>query len=169
MSGSMFIQKMFQNLLTDMAIEELNPIRNLPNEIEDMSWEAAKKARTYWEQQAGQMLSTQRLPYQQAISVYEDYGEGGGVVVGLSTENKLLLAIEEGAPSFDMKPGLLAGRESRVIPIGPPGQMRTVTTRQPAHMWVHPGFDGLRLAEDVDQYLDDVILPELLDEFMSRV
>jgi len=69
--------------------------------------------------------------------------------------DKVARLLETGWKSFDMKPGLLKGQFSRVIPLQLPGQsepeFRTVTANSKG--WKHPGFKGANVVERVREKL----------------
>ena len=62
----------------------------------------------------------------------------------------LPVALETGAERFDMKPGLLKGRQSRIIPMAD-GEFRTVSQFSPRDSWWHPGFQARGFGEQVKQ------------------
>jgi hypothetical protein len=68
----------------------------------------------------------------------------------------LPVALETGAPSFDMKPGLLGNRSSRVIKLHD-GEFRTVSKNSPQDSWIHPGFESRNIHEAVEAEADDMI------------
>ena len=83
--------------------------------------------------------------------------------VRVTIEGWLPTALDLGHDSFDMKPGLLQGRSSRVIPMAD-GGFRTVSTRSPEDAWIHPGFDGFNfskmVAEDVENQFEEIATTE---------
>jgi len=69
--------------------------------------------------------------------------------------------------SYDMKPKLLNGLPHRVIPIGPKGDMRTVSLNSPASSWTYPSKPGLHLAEETETHVENVILPKLIGDLIK--
>jgi hypothetical protein len=72
------------------------------------------------------------------------------------------VAIEQGAPRFDMKPGILGSRESRVIPLDKdPVEFRTMKAQSSG--WWHPGLQARSIAAQVQKEMprlvDDVFKP----------
>lgn len=68
-------------------------------------------------------------------------------------EGWLPTALEEGFPRFDMKPGLLAGRQRRVIRLHN-GNFRTVSKKSPETSWWHPGLQARNIAEQVREEVE---------------
>jgi len=140
------------------------------DEIEEAAYKSAQEALEFWRNEASRRLDSTRDRYVDAIYIYEDFGEG--VVIGLSETDEMVIHLEQGYGRFDMKPGLLQGRDSRVIPIRErsymPVHFRTVTKRQGADKWIHPGWEGLHLVEEVDRELDNKIVPKYIEELVSN-
>jgi len=63
---------------------------------------------------------------------------------------------EVGSDKFDMKPGLLKNRSSRVIPMHD-GGFRTVSTTSPASSWWHPGFEAKNINDEVFKKTDELL------------
>lgn len=82
----------------------------------------------------------------------------------------LPVAVEKGLDAFDMKPSLLAGRHSRVIPIqkmsNEPGakleqgggylKFRTVSASSPPDSWWHPGIMARAIHKQIESELPDI-------------
>jgi len=157
------IQNMIRDITTKMVDGMLPNADELEDMIIDASWEAAEEAKDFWSAEAGRVLNTTRERYQRQIGTYQSFEDAdAGIVVMLNTDNdKLVKAIEDGAPKYSLKPGFLQNRQTRVIPMkvaSPP--FRTVSAKAQATPWEHPGFIGLKLAEIVDDELDQTILPK---------
>lgn len=155
-----------QTALVELAVEELSDLEDLPGKLDQIESDIGREALRYWQEESGKFLNTTRLRYQQSLSIYEDFAEGG-TVVSMATEDKLVIDIEEGKPSFDMKPGLLKGAERRVIPMNKGTDMRILTKGTDDSKWQHPGFRGLHLAEATDEYINNTLLPKHLDELFK--
>ena len=145
-----------------------------PDRFESMVTEAAYKAsheaKQFWEEEASRRLKSTRSRYIKALYIYESFGEG--VVIGINTQaDPLVKAIEEGAPAFDMKPGLLAGSKKRTIPVGNnPVAFRTVSTQQRGEgVFTHPGWSGLHLEKEVRHELHSKILPKHLERVLANL
>ncbi len=104
-----------------------------------------------WETQARSKLDSSVEQYLAGL-VVEQQSNG----VKATIKGWLPVALEAGAPSFDMKPGLLAGRQSRVIPMHD-GEFRTVSKNSPEHSWWHPGFTPYAIHEDIQADADDMV------------
>lgn len=151
----------------ELTVEETEKFEELPDMVVEAAREIGADALHYWRTQAGMMLNTTRERYQQALEVSEDFSDG--VVVRMKEDDKLVVAIECGKQSFDLKPGFLKGRPARVIPINPPRDMRTVTSGTDASKWIHPGFTALNLAEETGSYIDDELVPNKLEELFNKL
>ena len=132
--------------------------------------EIARRGVDFWRSEAGRRLRSSRDKYMDAL--YVDYG-GGDIAIRLGSglpEDKLVLALEMGAPMYDMKPGLLAQRGRRVIPLSPGGGAtiyRTVSDDSPSELFIHPGWPGLFLHETVMEELENNIIPEVIQELVE--
>ena len=130
----------------------------MSEEIEEMVRDGMpklrRKIRAAWDEKASQIFSasTQKR-YMQGVrfSVDKDSLEIDVVIKGW-----LPVALETGAPRFDMKPGLLQGRDSRVIPMHD-GGFRTVSIRSPQDSWWHPGLQATDLAGEVQKEIPDML------------
>jgi len=82
-----------------------------------------------------------------------------GVKVGATIRDKVAILLEEGWKAFDMKPGLLAGQFSRVIPLQIQGktEFRTVSQNSPPSSWRHPGFKGANVVPGVKAMVDRIV------------
>jgi hypothetical protein len=91
--------------------------------------------------------------------------------VDVEVNGWLPTAIEEGADAFDMKPGLLAGRFSRVIRLHN-GAFRTVSQLSPPHSWWHPGIQIRFISEQVRMDTDEIkrtTVTPVIEKYMARV
>lgn len=106
-----------------------------------------------WLMKAGQELDTTFKDYSDAIKVRK-LSNG----LELSLKGWLPVALETGCPRFDMKPGLLGNRYSRVIPIHDGPIFRTVSVNSPPNSWWHPGLQARdfygKMEKDADQLLE---------------
>jgi len=126
----------------------------------------AEKARHFWQEEAGRYLHTTLYEYQKAIEVDADVP--GEPTVRLNRDNPLIAAIEDGAPAYDMKPGLLKGATRRVVGVGTMRDMRSVSSNQDHSKWQHPGFRGLNLEEATRDQIEHVIIPEELHRLLKK-
>jgi hypothetical protein len=95
--------------------EEEYDMHKFEEEIQD---EILDEAMSEWQQLAAATLGDTAEGYIASMQAGKD--SSGGIILMLddtSSEGKLANMQEKGAGAFDMKPGLLAGNSSRVIPI----------------------------------------------------
>jgi len=164
------VRDLVQRAAVEFAVEEFDEsFGKLPDKLDEIAKIAAEEGKQFWSEEAGRMLNSTRQRYQQALHVAEDFSGAGGIIIRMHTEDELVVAIEEGRPGFDMKPGLLKGAALRVIPIGPVKDMRTVTSGMGDDKWMHPGWRGLKLVEMTDIQLDTVIIPKHLNELFDNL
>lgn len=163
--------------------------------------EAALEAGTFWESEAGRRLTTMRQRYQQAIHVNQNGSDISitledplAVAVdqgspGFSLRDSFLrsakikpgpVKIPRAVAASLPKTGQKAASKWMVIPLNVdrqapftnPKVFRTFTDKQPESKWMHPGFKGVHIAEDVVRELQDNILPKhvaaLIDEIYSK-
>lgn len=78
---------------------------------------------------------------------------------GAYVKDKIAALLEKGWRAFDMKPGLLRGKLSRVIPLQLPSgtEFRTVSRSSPAGSWQHPGYKGAQVVPDLKNRLQDIV------------
>jgi len=89
---------------------------------------------------------------QRYVSAIQPYKSRPGAYV----KDFVAKLLETGWDSFDMKPGLLKGAESRIIPIkGSNGsvEFRRVSKNSPSSSWIHPGFKGAKVFDRVRERL----------------
>lgn len=129
----------------------------------------AYEGKEFWQSEAGKRLKTSREAYQKSLVVanagdgtyrIELAGRGG---TASKDQKWLAKAVEDGIPAFDMKSGLLQGRQSRVIPINPPEGRKLVTVRNTSIGWMYPGLKGIHLIDCVTTELNDTIIPKHID------
>jgi len=95
-------------------------------------------------------LSTRaKKRYSEAITPYK-------TKPGAYISDHVAKLLESGWDKFDMKPGLLKGVMSRVVPLGG-GVFRTVSQNSPVDSWIHPGFKGAKVVEKVQRSLAKLI------------
>lgn len=149
----------------DKVEEEFNlALRQIKNEIsEEIEWR--------WRIKAGLQLNTSREEYLKALR-FETTVDG----VTANLEGWLPVVTEAGltTKSFDMRPGLLKGRERRVIPMGKPSGSRGFATvpygeKSPPWQWAeikHPG--GVQIHKQVQQEVEEELIPEAFNKLASR-
>lgn len=135
---------------------------------QDFERQADKALRAYraeiertWKEKAEGSLSTTYDEYMRGVTFNV---EQDGLSVQLS--GWLPVAMEEGAERFDMKPGLLGGRQSRVIRLHN-GKFRTVSLQSPAWSWWHPGIEARKIGEQVKAE-EPRIRSQTIEPFLSK-
>jgi hypothetical protein len=109
----------------------------------------------YWQEQ---VMSTNRLSDKgklRYIMNIETYKEPK---VGAYIADKIAILLEKGWGKFDMKPGLLKGLKSRVIPLkrlGGGTDFRVV--REESSGWIHPGYGGGHVVHRVKRDIPKII------------
>lgn len=158
----------------EFAVEDFEEsTEKLQDKLSDVAYKAAEDGKTFWSEEAGRRLNTTRNRYQESLYIYEDFSEG--VVIGMQPADKLVLAIEEGAPGFDLKPGFRKGQpgSSRMIPMAQPPSANSAArfyfSDQRPDAWMHPGWKGMNLVDETDKQLDDIIIPKHLNELFDSL
>lgn len=137
--------------------------------LSDAFQKAVNEAVDFWKTAAGQRLNTTRDQYISAIRGDVVTDSDGMPIADLRLEgDELVSAIETGAPGFDMKPGFLAGKTFARVPVAP-DTIRTVNLDTSANKFLHPGWPGLNIREDVANELLDNILPKHITALMDEV
>ena len=145
----------WKKLRADFEAEATLALQKFRDEIE----------RTYQEKAMNQ-LNTSRDKYLEGLSF--NINEDG---VDVEINGWLPTAVEEGAEAFDMKPGLLAGRDNRVIRLHN-GNFRTVSTKSPANSWWHPGIQAKPISSQVKAEEDEIAertVKPVVDKFLDRI
>jgi hypothetical protein len=94
-------------------------------------------------------------------STFDEFKDGVRVAIAgdgveIHVEGWLPVALETGHERFDMKPGLLDGRDYRVIPMHD-GEFRTVSKNSPSESWWHPGFEPRNIHKDIEDDVDGML------------
>ena len=163
----------------DLVDLELFPTKKLKAKLQSALNRIGRDGKNFWKSEAGRRLKSSRLAYQNSIEWSADIHDrvSIGLTSGTDRENKLANAVETGFAKFDMKPGLLAGRDYRVIPLNVnrnivfrnPKVFRVVSTKSPSNSWIHPGFDGVDIADTVVDQLNEVIIPKRIGDLLDNL
>jgi hypothetical protein len=158
----------------DIKLRDMPDFEGFGEEFDTQFKKSIKKmayeAKEFWQSEAGRRLKTSRESYQKALAVYESESGASVRLGGSGTKDQrwLAKAVETGIPSFDMKPGLLAGADRRIIPVTDrvSGQtkFRTVAKYGQDHKWVHPGITGIHLQDEVIKELNETIIPKYVEK-----
>ena len=119
-----------------------------------------------YQEKAQAQLNTTRDRYLESLSfaIVDD-----GVEVSMS--GWLPTAVEEGWDTFDMKPGLLAGRMSRVIRLRN-GNFRTVSVNSRPGSWWSPGQQARPISAQVEgevERISERTIDPVIEKFLARV
>lgn len=131
--------------------------------------EMAAKARDFWMTEAGQRLRTSKKDYQDGIQLTNT--DKGGFVLTLS--GALAVAVEEGAPGFDMNPGLQGKNvplnlDREVVDVRPPWYSNP-TFRKGGNFKNHPGWSGKNIIADVQDYIENELIPEYTQKVIEEL
>lgn len=140
------------NLRIDTALDDL---------VDEVEWTWRKIAAS------SPTLKSTKSKYIDAIKVER---EGDEIVMSLTDE--LASAMESGSKPYDLKPGFLKGKQSRIIPLVDKGtnnvtRFRTVT--QGSSGWIHPGHKPTKIVDQVKNELETTVLGEVLAKAMRSV
>lgn len=125
----------------------------------------AQETMDFWKSIAGRRLKSSRAKYQQAIQLEGVTGDSFDVT--LSGGFAYALEVGTGGPyPMQMEKGKIAPLNvNRLIVFTKPQVWRTGT----GEPWMHPGFPGFNMRNDVVDELLDNILPKYVDEVMSKL
>jgi len=165
--------------VSDFANIELFPTKKLKAKLQAALNRVGRDGKNFWKSEAGRRLKSSRIAYQAALEWEADLQSGVtiGLSGGTSSQNFLANAVESGAPSYDMKPGLLKGRAMLRVPLNVdrrvvfsnPKVFATVTKDSATDSWVHPGWEGMNIVDDVINELNDEIIPRRLGELLEKL
>lgn len=145
--------------------------RRLKKKIPGMMRRIAMEGKTFWKTLAGQKLKSSRNVYVKAI----DLQLVDDASFYLKLEGFLPYVVDQGGSAYDMKPGLLKGNKYRVIPLNPrryinmtkPTAFATVSVNSKPDSWMHPGFKGKKLSDEVSNELDRTIIPKNVEKLFK--
>lgn len=120
-----------------------------------------------WNYQAQQQMKTTAAKYMEGVS-FTLTSDGVDVFI----QGWLPVALEQGTTPYDLKPGFLKGRTSRVIPLEGGKRFRTVSTNSPPGSWWHPGIKAKGIANIMEgkaQEISKRTVEKDLMEYFKRV
>lgn len=127
-----------------------------------MSWEATD----FWRTIAGQRLKTTRKAYQDAIKIQGTTTNG---TLSIALDGGFLpYAVEAGTPGYSMNVGrgqIVPMNVNRQIIFTSPQVWRTGT----GEPWMHPGFPGFNMSDDVMDHLSEVLAPKYVMEALDKL
>lgn len=163
----------------DLVNLELFPTKKLQAKLQSTLNRVGRDGKNFWKSEAGRRLKSSREAYQAAIEWGADMQVGVtlGLTGGSKSENFLANAVEFGYPAFDMKPGLLKSKALVRVPLNVdrrvvfsnPKVFRTITNKSPVDSWIHPGWQGMNIVDDVVDELNDNIIPQRIGELMEKL
>lgn len=127
----------------------------------------AREGRDYWRTLAGQRLKSSRNKYQKAIKLFDK--SDTGVSFGLQGVS-WLMALETGSDPYELHPNTPDGK---VIPLNTnrliyPERSKNVKMVRKKGVWMHPGFEGMNMRDDVIEHLTKEIIPKYIEEAMAK-
>ena len=162
----------------DLVNLELFPTKKLQAKLQSTLNRVGRDAKNFWKSEAGRRLKSSRESYLAALEL--ENGPGGitiGLTGGSESENFLANAVDSGYPAFDMKPGLLKEETKVIVPLNVdrrvvfnnPKVFRTITKQSPATSWIHPGWEGMNIVDEVVEELNYNIIPRRIIELMEKL
>lgn len=113
-------------------------------------------------------LNTTLPNYLKSLNLTIDYEEG---TVTATTNGWLAVAVDDGVGYFDMKPGLLAGQDWRIIRLHNQ-KFRTVSLSSPSTSWWHPGISGRKITQYVqsqEEFIKEQTIAPFVSSFLERI
>ncbi len=143
--------------------------------IDQFMRNVAEKAEAKWKELAESKLDSTSKIYQDNIKIEEGFNSYYVILGNYTDKAPLALAVESGAPGFDMRPGL-EPKDShinrRLVPLWQGHSNPTVPVwidKRDSDGWKHPGWKGIHLQDEVVDYIDKVVLPEEIDSLLNDV
>ncbi len=126
-----------------------------------------------WREKAAKKLRESKEEYLDGLSVERIGNDIQGKLTG-----PLAVAVETGAKSFDLKPGFLGNRLSRIIPMGEYkggdgpvvpqiGRFRTVSVGSSG--WIHPGWEPRAIHEEIQEEIDDTLADKVFGSLVDQI
>lgn len=191
-SNQIAISVEFPTSLLDM---DKNFKKKLPGTMRRIAMEG----KSFWKAEAGRKLKSSRLAYQKAIDmkVVDDlsfYLTLSGFLAFSVESGRGAFDMKPGflkTSSKVRRSGFTRMKHDktqtgtqnipmgnyRVIPLNTnhyinmtsPRMFRTVSNNSPADSWMHPGWKGIKLAEEVIKELDEQIIPKHMDKLIKEL
>lgn len=141
--------------------------------IPSMMRRVANEGKSFWKTLAGQKLKSSRMAYVKGIDIEKTDNN----TMQLSLSGYVAYHVEVGRDAFDMKPGFLKNGRYKVVPLNvnryinmqKPTVFRTVSVNSPAASWQHPGWKGMKLADEVVRELQDTIVPRNIEKMFKEM
>lgn len=146
----------------DITPEQEMALRMSIRQIVDVAYSECKRL-------AQERLHGKRIDYLKALKLMPAGSDGYRIELG---EN--MVEFDEGFSGFDMKPGLLRGPHAKISKDGVPynivpikgsseyhsagkTEFKVVSGKSDKNSWIHPGYGGAHILDDVFYYLDSEI------------
>lgn len=145
--------------------DDLFNINAFSSEMQRGLEQVAKEAKDFWITAAGQRLKSSRDAYQKAI---QSEGVSGSTITLKLDGGFLPYAVEVGTDGYPMNVArgqVVPLNVNRQIIFTAPQVWRT-GTGQP---WLHPGFPGMNIADDVIEEVAENLLPKYFDEAVEKL
>lgn len=168
--------------------------RKLPGAVRRIAFEA----KSFWKSEAGRRLKSARREYQDAIEVEIKAGEASASLLltgsmlaymvetgspGFDMKPGLLknakpvdhlkkryprAKADTFAPKSITRYRVIPLNVNRYVNMTKPTVFRTVHDQSPPSSWMHPGFKGAKLADEVVRELDTRIIPKHMGKLISE-
>jgi hypothetical protein len=146
--------------------DQLFDIEALEDALDRVLHNIAWEAEDFWKTIAGQRLKTTRKEYQDAIRTTGTATQG---TISIVLEGGFLPhALELGTPGYPMHV-----RRGQIVPLNVNRQIIFTSpevwatgTGQP---WMHPGFPGFNMRNDVVDHIRDVLAPKYIGEALEKL
>lgn len=127
----------------------------------------AREGRDYWRTLAGQRLKTSRNAYQKAVKIFDK--SDTSISFGLEGVS-WLMALEAGAEPYELHPNAEYGK---IIPLNVngliyPERSKNVKFVAKTKTWMHPGFEGMNMRDDVIDHLTTEVIPGYVAEALAK-
>ena len=141
--------------------------------FDDFMRAIAERAEVRWKELADSKLESTSKIYKDNIKIEQGFNSYYIILGNYTDKSPLALAVEDGAPGFDMKPGFLKGNGNRrLVPLWmghPSHKIEPRWVEKDSKGWQHPGWEGKHLRDEVLTYIDEVILPEEVDILLNGI
>lgn len=134
----------------------------LAEKIEENLDEVTEEIEWSWRKHASKKLKESKEEYLKSLKITRS-----GNTIQAELSSPLAVHVEVGSNYFDLKPGFLKTRLSRIIPMKNPLRFRTVSLGKRG--WKHPGIRAREIHKDVMYDFENEILPQAMDKLMANL
>jgi hypothetical protein len=126
--------------------------------------EIEKELEKVWRDKAAQMLHSSKDEYLKNLRV-----ERIDKDIQFVLDGALPMAVETGSEPFDLKPGFLGGKLSKIIPLhSNSGSPTFRNVSQTSAGWKHPGIKARNIHEDVLEEAEGIV-SKIFEGLISRI